>query len=190
MYYLDVFNFALQNFRPRVHVGISSYIISSPDASYYYVRFPDSSQGRPPAQIGLRSALEMAHAERTTKSFCRNMSALRNRISHQVDADGEHRRSGWMVDGGQLLPDCNVGATFACAQTTPGPRRARQLIRTTVLPSHTHHHYSTCARRGACSCCSATRYRVQYPVLYVVQAPPSRPVYSVGVQRWPSVQQY
>ena len=62
----------------------------------------------------------MARAEVLTKSFCRNMFALKNRLSHQVDADGEHRRSGWMVDGGQLFPSRNDGAALACARTTPG----------------------------------------------------------------------
>ena len=97
------------------------------------------SRARPVAQIGLRSALGMAHAERTTKSFCRKVSALRNRISHQVDADGEHGGSGWKVDGGQLFPGHNYGAALACARTTPGALTS--LFGTTVLPSFTHHHY-------------------------------------------------
>ena len=117
------------------------------------------SPGRPPAQIGLRSALEMAHAERTTKSFCRNMSALRNRISHQVDADGEHRRSGWMVDGGQLFLSRNDGAALACARTTPGAL-VSSFEPPSYLPSLTT---ITCARRGACSCCSSASSVARVP---------------------------
>ena len=98
------------------------------------------SRARPPAQIGLRSDLEVARGEVATKSFRRNVSALRNKISHQVDADGEHHGSGWKVDGGQLFPGRNDGAALACARTTP-LRCAHQLIRATVLPSLTHHHY-------------------------------------------------
>ena len=62
--------------------------------------FPDTAVRRDcrrehvrPPQIGLRQDLEMARADVLTKSFCRNMFALKNRLSHQVDADGEHRRS-------------------------------------------------------------------------------------------------
>ena len=117
------------------------------------------SPGRPPAQIGLRSALEMAHAERTTKSICRNVSALRNRISHQVDADGEHRRSGWMVDGGQLFLSRNDGAALACARTTPGAL-VSSFEPPSYLPSLTT---ITCARRGACSCCSSASSVARVP---------------------------
>ena len=39
------------------------------------------------------------------------------------------------------FPGRNYGAALACARTTPGALTTHQLIRTTVLPSHTHHHY-------------------------------------------------
>ena len=120
------------------------------------------SRARPVAQIGLRSALGMAHAERTTKSFCRNMSALRNRISHQVDADGEHHGSGWKVDGGQLFPGHNYGAALACARTTPGAL-ASLFEPPSYLPSLTT---ITCARRGACSSCSAASFVARVPQDY------------------------
>ena len=81
----------------------------------------------------------MARAEVATKSFDRTVSALRNRINHQVDADGEHGGSGWKVDAGQLFPGHNYGAALACARATPGALVSS--VRTTVLPSLTHHHY-------------------------------------------------
>ena len=120
------------------------------------------SPGRPPAQIGLRSDLEMARAEVATKSFCRNVSALRNRISHQVDADGEHGGSGWKVDGGQLFPGHNYGAALACARTTPGAL-ASLFEPPSYLPSLTT---ITCARRGACSSCSAASFVARVPQDY------------------------
>ena len=109
------------------------------------------SRARPPAQIGRRQDLEMARAEVLTKSFCRNVSALRNRISHQVDADGEHGGSGWKVDGGQLFPGRNDGAALACARTTSGT-----LVSSFEPPSYLPSLITiTCTRRGACSSCSA-----------------------------------
>ena len=117
------------------------------------------SRARPVAQIGLRSALGMAHAERTTKSFCRNMSALRNRISHQVDADGEHHGSGWKVDGGQLFLGRNDGTALACARTTSGT-----LVSSFEPPSYLPSLITiTCARRGACSSCSAASSVARVP---------------------------
>ena len=98
------------------------------------------SRARPPAQIGLRSDLEMARAEVATKSFYRTVSALRNRISHQVDADGEHGGSGWKVDGGQLFPGHNYGAALACARTTPGALTSL-FEPPSYIASFTHHHY-------------------------------------------------
>ena len=68
------------------------------------------------------------------------MFALKNRLSHQVDADGEHRRSGWMVDGGQLFPSRNDGAALACARTTPGTL-VSSFEPPSYLPSLSHHHY-------------------------------------------------
>ena len=109
------------------------------------------SRARPPAQIGLRSDLEMARAEVATKSFDRTVSALRNRISHQVNADGEHGGSGWKVDGGQLFPGHNYNAALACAQTTPGALASLFKL-PSYLPSLTT---ITCARRGACSSASS-----------------------------------
>ena len=50
------------------------------------------------------------------KSASRNVVALKNGMGHQVDADGKLR------------------------DEEPGSN-AQQLIRTTILPSHTHHHY-------------------------------------------------
>ena len=97
------------------------------------------SRARPPAQIGRRQDLEMARAEVLTKSSCQNVSALKNRLSHQVDADGEHGGSGWKVDGGQLFPGHNYGAALACARTTPGALAS--LFEPPRLPSFTHHHY-------------------------------------------------
>ena len=117
------------------------------------------SPGRPPAQIRRRQDLEMARAEVLTKSFCRNMFALKNRLSHQVDADGEHRRSGWMVDGGQLFPSRNDGAALACARTTPGAL-VSSFEPPSYLPSLTT---ITCARRGACSCCSSASSVARVP---------------------------
>ena len=46
----------------------------------------------PSAQIGRRSALEMDTPERTTQTASRNVVALKNRMGHQVDADGKLRR--------------------------------------------------------------------------------------------------
>ena len=120
------------------------------------------SPGRPPAQIRRRQDLEMACAEVLTKSFCRNMFALKNRLSHQVDADGEHRRSGWKVDGGQLFPGHNYGAALACARTTPGAL-ASLFEPPSYLPSLTT---ITCARRGACSSCSAASFVARVPQDY------------------------
>ena len=120
------------------------------------------SRARPPAQIGLRSDLEMARAEVATKSFDRTVSALRNRISHQVDADGEHGGSGWKVDGGQLFPGHNYGAALACARTTPGAL-ASLFEPPSYLPSLTT---ITCARRGACSSCSAASFVARVPQDY------------------------
>ena len=120
------------------------------------------SPGRPPAQIGLRSDLEVARAEVATKSFRRNVSALRNKISHQVDADGEHGGSGWKVDGGQLFPGHNYGAALACARTTPGAL-ASLFEPPSYLPSLTT---ITCARRGACSSCSAASFVARVPQDY------------------------
>ena len=120
------------------------------------------SRVRPPAQIGLRSDLEMARAEVATKSFDRTVSALRNRISHQVDADGEHGGSGWKVDGGQLFPGHNYGAALACARTTPGAL-ASLFEPPSYLPSLTT---ITCARRGACSSCSAASFVARVPQDY------------------------
>ena len=94
-----------------------------------------------------------------TKSSCQNVSALRNRISHQVDADGEHRRSGWKVDGGQLFPGHNYGAALACARTTPGAL-VSSFEPPSYLPSLTT---ITCARRGACSCCSSASSVARVP---------------------------
>ena len=117
------------------------------------------SRARPAAQIGLRSDLEMARAEVATKSFCRNVSALRNRISHQVDADGEHHGSGWKVDGGKLFPGRNYGAALACARTTPGA-----LTSSFEPPSYPPTLTTiTCARRGACSCCSSASSVARVP---------------------------
>ena len=117
------------------------------------------SPGRPPAQIGLRSDLEVARAEVATKSFRRNVSALRNKISHQVDADGEHHGSGWKVDGGQLFPGRNDGAALACARTTPGT-----LVSSFEPPSYLPLLITiTCARRGACSSCSAASSVARVP---------------------------
>ena len=67
----------------------------------------------PSAQIGRRSALEMDTPERTTQTASRNVVALKNRMGHQVDADGKLRRGSWQVDGGQLFPGCNDAAASA-----------------------------------------------------------------------------
>ena len=64
----------------------------------------------PSAQIGRRSALEMDTPERTTQTASRNVVALKNRMGHQVDADGKLRRGSWQVDGGQIFPGCNAGS--------------------------------------------------------------------------------
>ena len=67
----------------------------------------------PSTQIGRRSALEMDTPERTTQTASRNVVALKNRMGHQVDADGELRRGTWQVDGGQLFSGCNGAAASA-----------------------------------------------------------------------------
>ena len=87
------------------------------------------------------------------------MFALKNRLSHQVDADGEHRRSGWMVDGGQFFPSRNDGAALACARATPGA-----LVSSSEPPSYLPSLTTiTCARRGACSCCSSASSVARVP---------------------------
>ena len=43
----------------------------------------------PSAQIGRRQDLEMATPEVLAKSASRNVVALKNRMGHQVDADGK-----------------------------------------------------------------------------------------------------
>ena len=45
----------------------------------------------PSAQIGLRSDLEMVTPEVAMKSASRNVVALKNKMGHQVDADGKRR---------------------------------------------------------------------------------------------------
>ena len=45
----------------------------------------------PSAQIGRRQDLEMATPEVLAKSASQNVVALKNRMGHQVDADGELR---------------------------------------------------------------------------------------------------
>ena len=45
----------------------------------------------PSAQIGRRRDLEMVTPEVSTKSASRNVVALKNKLGHQMDADGEHR---------------------------------------------------------------------------------------------------
>ena len=117
------------------------------------------SRARPSAQIGRRQDLEMARAEVLTKSLCQNVSALRNKISHQVDADGEHHGSGWKVDGDQLFPGRNDGAALACARTTPGT-----LVSSFEPPSYLPSLITiTCARLGACSSCSAASSVARVP---------------------------
>ena len=64
----------------------------------------------PSTQIGRRTALEMDTPERSTQTASRNVVALKNRMGHQVDADGKLRRGSWQVDGGQLFPGCNDAA--------------------------------------------------------------------------------
>ena len=98
------------------------------------------SRARPPAQIGLRSALELAHAERTTKSFCRKVSVLRNR---QDQSSGRRRRRARRkrVEGGWWSTFSWPQLRRCLGMCTDHARRAHQLIRTTVLPSFTHHHY-------------------------------------------------
>ena len=46
----------------------------------------------PSAQIGRRQDLEMVTPEVLAKSASQNVVALKNRIGHQVDADGKLRR--------------------------------------------------------------------------------------------------
>ena len=57
----------------------------------------------PSTQIGRRTALEMDTPERSTQTASRNVVALKNRMGHQVDADGKLRRGSWQVDGKRLI---------------------------------------------------------------------------------------
>ena len=61
------------------------------------------------------------------------MVALKNRMGHQVDADGKLRGGTWQVDG-RLQRRCCLGTWVRQVSN------ARQLIGTTILPSHTHNH--------------------------------------------------
>ena len=45
----------------------------------------------PSAQIGRRQDLEMVTPEVLAKSASRNVVALKNKMGHQVDADGKRR---------------------------------------------------------------------------------------------------
>ena len=67
----------------------------------------------PSAQIRRGSALETDTPERTGYTASQNVVALKNRMGHQVDADGELRRGTWQVDGGQLFSGCNDAAASA-----------------------------------------------------------------------------
>ena len=67
----------------------------------------------PSAQIGRRQDLEMVTPEVLAKSASRNVVALKNKMGHQVDADGKLRRGTWQVDGGQLFSGCNDAAASA-----------------------------------------------------------------------------
>ena len=67
----------------------------------------------PSAQIGRRQDLEMVTPEVLAKSASQNVAALKNKMGHQVDADGELRRGTWQVDGGQLFSGCNGAAASA-----------------------------------------------------------------------------
>ena len=104
----------------------------------------------------------MARAEVLTKSLCQNVSALRNRISHQVDADGEHGGSRWKVDGGQLFADGDDGAASAHDLT-----RSQALTRSSepppYLPTLTTITY---ARYGAHACCSSASFVARVPQDY------------------------
>ena len=54
--------------------------------------------------------------ERTTQIASPNVVALKNRMDHQIDADGKPSKEeggSWQVDGGQLFSGCNDGATSA-----------------------------------------------------------------------------
>ena len=67
----------------------------------------------PSAQMGRRQDLEMVTPEVLAKSASQNVAALKNKMGHQVDADGELRRGTWQVDGGQLFLGCNDAAASA-----------------------------------------------------------------------------
>ena len=67
----------------------------------------------PSTQIGRRQDLEMVTPEVLAKSASQNVAALKNKMGHQVDADGELRRGTWQVDGGQLFSGCNGAAASA-----------------------------------------------------------------------------
>ena len=63
------------------------------------------------------------------------------------------------LDGGQLFPGHNYGAALACARTTPGAL-VSSFEPPSYLPSLTT---ITCARRGACSCCSSASSVARVP---------------------------
>ena len=58
---------------------------------HVFVSDPARPAEAPSAQIGLRSDLEMVTPEVATKSASRNVVALKNKMGHQVDADGKRR---------------------------------------------------------------------------------------------------
>ena len=67
----------------------------------------------PSAQIGRGSALETDTPERTGQTASQNVVVLKNKMGHQVDADGKLRRGTWQVDGAQLFSGCNGAAASA-----------------------------------------------------------------------------
>ena len=67
----------------------------------------------PSAQIGRRTALEIDTPERSTQTASPNVVALKNRMGHQVDADGGLLCSSLKMDGGQLFSGGDDGADSA-----------------------------------------------------------------------------
>ena len=53
----------------------------------------------PSAQIGRRRDLEIVTPKVSTKSASQNVVALKNKMGHQVDADGKLRRGTWLLAG-------------------------------------------------------------------------------------------
>ena len=88
-----------------------------------------------------------------------NSKMVSQEVYSKFIADGELRRSGWQVDGGQLFSGCDDGASLAPAWTTAGALASASQP-PLYLPALTTITY---ARRGAHGCCSPISFVARMP---------------------------